>query len=321
MSNHPKYRYADWREMHGAKKEALADLANAAAGFMNRVRETAVGAAEGVASDHINNVGNALYGESVRQNRQTEGEIKGWQDTISAYEDALKDPASTRSERETANTVINDLQRRIDAYQGAYGVGGANERAAKSVWDFADRLDDSAKRNIQSAKQGAGPIGTGLVDLGVLGVETLSDAASPAAVYSKLFRLMGRDSQTARRSGADYDAAMAYGGASGFSGAAIETLFDGLGGAYGKGSVDEGVAAFLDKTKLNDKIKKRVRSILPDLGEGIESMATDLSNQVLKQLYNQKNTVQNLSETDLDKLISNVVNNTILAFLVREKDK
>lgn len=319
MSNHPKYRYADWREMHGAKKEALADLANAAAGFMNRVRETAVGAAEGVASDHINNVGNALYGESVRQNRQTEGEIKGWQDTISAYEDALKNPASTRSERETANTVIDDLQRRIDAYQGAYGVGGANERAAKSVWDFADRLDDSAKRNIQSAKQGAGPIGTGLVDLGVLGVETLSDAASPAAVYSKLFRLMGRDSQTARRSGADYDAAMAYGGASGFSGAAIETLFDGLGGAYGKGSVDEKIAEKMDK--MNDEVKKRVRLVLPNLGEGFESAVTDLSNQALKQLFNQKNVVQNLSETDLEQFVNNVVDNTILAFLIKEKDR
>ena len=145
------------------------------------------------------------------------------------------------------------------------------------------------------------------------------DAASPAAVYSKLFRLMGRDSQTARRSGADYDAAMAYGGASGFSGAAIETLFDGLGGAYGKGSVDEKIANYLDNLGAKEEQKSRVMWALKNGGEGFESAVTDLSNQLMKSIYNGKNMRQNWGERDRQAITANVIANTILGFMVKEK--
>ena len=149
------------------------------------------------------------------------------------------------------------------------------------------------------------------------------DAASPAAVYSKLFRLMGRDSQTARRSGADYDAAMAYGGASGFSGAAIETLFDGLGGAYGKGSVETGkwAADIAEKMGLDEASKKHFKARLDDLGEGwIESLATDITNQAFKSAYNGKSAGQNLNETDKWHVVKNAVINTILAAMLNEKE-
>lgn len=313
MASKPKYQYADWKELHGAQKEALED-------FAARVKDTVAGALKGVASDHINNVGNASYGEAARQRQQMNGEIKGWQDTISAYQDALNDASSTKSERETANAVINDLQRRIDAYQGAYDRGGVDERAAQSVWNAADRLDDSAKQSVERAKQGLGTLGKGAVDLGVTGIELVSDRlVSPTALYSKLFRLTGRDSQTARKSGADYKSAISYGGASGFSGAAIETLFDGLGGAYGRGITSKKIAKYLDQLGAKEETKNRVMWALNNGGEGFESALTDLSNQLLKSTYNKRSVNQNLSETEGRAVISNAIVNTILGILVKEE--
>ena len=142
-----KNQYDDWREQHGAKLDALDDT-------LERFKNTVTGAIKGVASDHFNNNGNFVYGSAERLRQETSGQITAWQDTISAYEDALRDPATTRSERETARTMIDDLQRRIDAYNSAYGIGGATERAAESVWKLADKMDDSGKLDIANAKQG-----------------------------------------------------------------------------------------------------------------------------------------------------------------------
>lgn len=317
MASNPKYQYADWRELHGAQKEALED-------FAARVKDTVVGAVKGVASDHINSVGNASYGEAARQRQQMSGEIKGWQDTISAYQDALNDASSTKSERGTANAVINDLQRRIDAYQGAYGSGGVNERAARSVWNAADCLDDSAKKNVERAKHGLGVFGRGAVDLGVVGTELLSDKlVSPAALYAKLFRLAGRDSQKARRDGANIDSAMSYGGASGFSGAAIETLFDGVNGAYGKGTpqTEKWAKNITKRLGLSETAAKRIKARLDDLGEGFfESPLTDIANQMSKSAYNGKDVEQNLSEANKQQIMANAIINTILAALLEESN-
>jgi len=316
LASNPKYQYADMDKVRETQKEALED-------FASRIKSTGIGAIKGIASDHINNIGNATYGEIMRQNQQMSGEIKGWQDTISAYQDALSNASSTKSERETAQTVINDLQRRINAYQGAYGSNGANERAGQAAWNAADRLDNSAKQNVDRAKEGLGRIGQGAVDLGVLGVETLSDRLSPVAIYSKLFRLMGRDSQKARRSGADYNAAMSYGGASGFSGAAIETLFDGLNGVYGKGmpQTEKWAENIRKRLGLSEATEKRIKARLDDLGEGIiESPLTDAANQMSKSAYNGKDVDQNLSEIDRQQIATNAIINTILAVLLEESD-
>lgn len=317
MGNNSKYPYDDWRELHGAKKEALDHT-------LERIKDTITGAVKGVASDHINNNGNFIYGDAERQRQQTSGEIAAWQDTVSAYEDALRDPASTRNERETARTMIDDLQRRIDAYNAAYGVGGATERAAENVWKLADKLDDSGKLDIANAKQGLGTFGQGLVDLGVLGVETGSDlvAAPIAALYGKLFRLVGRDSQTARRSGADFGSAMAYGGASGFSAAAIETLANGLNGMYGEKSsgTKEEAEKIYKQMGLSEAEIKRIEARRNDFGEGFEAILTDLSNQAFKSIYNEKSVAQNLKDTDGKTLHDDAVINAILAMLINEKD-
>lgn len=162
-----------------------------------------------------------------------------------------------------------------------------------------------------------------MVDLGVLGVETGSDwlALPPAALYGKLFRLMGRDSQTARRSGADFHSAMAYGGASGVSAAAIEMLANGLNGMYGeKGNRAKNDAEKIyKKWGLNEDDKKLIEARLNDIGEGIEAALTDLSNQMLQSTYNEKGIAQNLSDSDGKQILTDTVINTILAMLFNEK--
>ena len=221
-----------------------------------RVWRTVAGGAKSSAAAYTNNVGNAIYGEAARQQQQTAGEIKAWQDTIDAYREVLNDPTASRSERETAQSVIADLERRIGAYQSAYGTGGANERAAGSVWTAADKVADSGAADIERAKEGAGTLGTIAVDAGVSGVQMLGDSlVSPipgASLLPMAARVLGSSSQEARRNGASFEQAMAYGGLSALTEVATEKMFDGLAGLYGKGAADDIVDSVIERLTKNE---------------------------------------------------------------------
>ena len=57
MASNPKYKYADWQELHGAQKEALED-------FASRVKDTAAGTLKTYAAPFANTAGTLLGGEA-----------------------------------------------------------------------------------------------------------------------------------------------------------------------------------------------------------------------------------------------------------------
>ncbi len=275
--------------------------------FGERFWKTASGGTKSSASAHTNNAGNALYGEAARQRQQTSGEISAWQDTIDAYQDVLNDPLASASERDTAYNVIGDLGRRIDAYQSAYGSGGANERAAEKLWDAADRTADSAAADIARAKQGGGKATNFLVDAGVSGTQIAGDALlSPipgASIVPMAARVMGSSSQEARRSGASFEDAMAYGGANALTEVATEKMFDGLAGVYGKGAADEIVDDVIRRASKNPNVQKALNVAASSAGESVEEVVSGALEPALKTIYNGKSAGENYSELEAGDLL------------------
>ena len=121
-------------------------------GFFRRLAKLTTGAAKTYAGNLAGASGNAVQGEALRQREEKSGEIKAWQDTIDAYHDVLRDPMATDSERKTATDMISDLERRISAYQTAYGAGGVSEKAAGKINAATDKLTDSGAADIERCR-------------------------------------------------------------------------------------------------------------------------------------------------------------------------
>ena len=170
-----------------------------------RVSNTLKGATKTYGAGVTNAVGLAQTGSGLQRRGEAEKEIALWDQDIKAQRDVLADPSSTESERETARTVITNLEARKAAYRQAYGIGGEVERTAGAIYKAADRLADSGAKDINKAKSGLGKVGQLAVDAGVAGTQMAEDIAlSPfmfgTALFPMAIRSMGSGAQEARRS-------------------------------------------------------------------------------------------------------------------------
>ena len=153
-----------------------------------RVSNTLKGAAKTYGAGVTNAVGLAQTGSGLQRRGEAEKEIALWDQDIKAQRDVLADPSSTESERETARTVIANLEARKAAYRQAYGIGGEVERTAGAIYKAADRLADSGAKDINKAKSGLGKVGQLAVDAGVAGTQMAEDIAlSPFMFGTALF--------------------------------------------------------------------------------------------------------------------------------------
>lgn len=82
--------------------------------------------------------------------------------------------AGTEAERRKFQSLLNREKRKITAFKD-----GADEApevrsvagAAEKVYRTADTLQDSSRKNIETAKEGLGAVGQFGVDLGVAGLQ------------------------------------------------------------------------------------------------------------------------------------------------------
>ena len=194
-----------------------------------RVGNTIKGATKTYGAGVTNAVGLAQTGSGLQRRGEAEKEIALWDQDIKAQRDVLADPSSTESERETARTVITNLEARKAAYRQAYGIGGEVERTAGAIYKAADRLADSGAKDINKAKSGLGKVGQLAVDTGVAGTQMAEDIAlSPfmfgTALFPMAIRSMGSGAQEARRQGATHEQQVNYGFASGALSVATEKI-------------------------------------------------------------------------------------------------
>lgn len=289
MASSPKYQYADWRELHGAKKEAMEELVSGAADVLK-------GAAKEYAAPFANTAG-MLLSEAAKAGQGT----------------AVSEKSDSGKYRGVNAQALHDTQ-----------IQAANDYG-QAMQNTADRWKQTGTENIGRVKQEVVPMMHIPVDVGVQGLKMLGDAALGTATgigatpYLAL-RSFGDAAQTARQEGASVGKQFAYGVGSAISGVAIEKAFDGLSGLYGKSATKKWAEKFGSLFKSDKDFQRYAEAAFNDVGEGIaESYLTDVANQILRSTYNGKGVVENFNETEFDRVKRNMIINTIIGILSGDK--
>lgn len=284
-----------------------------------RVGNTLKGAAKTYGAGVTNAVGLAQTGSGLQRRGEAEKEIALWDQDIKAQRDVLADPSSTESERETARTVITNLEARKAAYRQAYGTGGEVERTAGAIYKAADRLADSGAKDINKAKSGLGKVGQLAVDAGVAGTQMAEDIAlSPfmfgTALFPMAIRSMGSGAQEARRQGATHEQQVNYGFASG----ALSVATEKIGNAaapfkkmFGKGFLDD----VIERTMQGLNSSAAGKIALSFLEEGGEEAIEDLIQPALQMIYNGKTLGGSYSELEASEILNDFLVGGILGGL------
>lgn len=284
-----------------------------------RVGNTLKGATKTYGAGVTNAVGLAQTGSGLQRRGEAEKEIALWDQDIKAQRDVLADPSSTESERETARTVITNLEARKAAYRQAYGIGGEVERTAGAIYKAADRLADSGAKDINKAKSGLGKVGQLAVDAGVAGTQMAEDIAlSPfmfgTALFPMAIRSMGSGAQEARRQGATHEQQVNYGFASG----ALSVATEKIGNAaapfkkmFGKGFLDD----VIERTMHGLNSSAAGKIALSFLEEGGEEAIEDLVQPALQMIYNGKTLGGSYSELEASEILNDFLVGGILGGL------
>ena len=284
-----------------------------------RVGNTLKGAAKTYGAGFANVAGMAQTGSGLQRRDEAEKEIALWDQDIKAQRDVLADPSSTESERETARTVITNLEARKAAYRQAYGVGGEVERTSDAIYKTADRLADSGAKDINKAKSGLGKVGQLAVDVGVAGAQMGADAVlglatGGSALPAMFVRSGGGSAQEARRQGATHEQQVNYGFASG----ALSVATEKIGNAaspfkkmFGKGFLDDVIERTMQG--LNNSAAGKIA--LSFLEEGGEEAIEDLIQPALQMIYNGKTLGGSYSELEASEILNDFLVGGILGGL------
>lgn len=284
-----------------------------------RVGNAAKGAVKTYGSGFVNAVGMKQVGVGLQQREEAEKEIALWDQDIKAQRDVLADPSSTESERETARTVITNLEARKAAYLQAYGEGGEVERMAGNIYKAADRLADSGAKDISKAKRDLGGAGRLAVDVGVAGAQMGMDAAlglltGGSALPAMFVRSGGGSAQEARRAGATHEQQVNYGFASGALSVATEKIGNAAGPfrkMFGKGFLDD----VIERTMGNLTKSTAGKLVLSFLEEGGEEAIEDLIQPALQTIYNGKTLGGSYSELEASEILNDFLVGGILGGL------
>lgn len=284
-----------------------------------RVGNTLKGAAKTYGAGFANVAGMAQTGSGLQRRDEAEKEIALWDQDIKAQRDVLADPSSTESERETARTVITNLEARKAAYRQAYGVGGEVERTSDAIYKTADRLADSGAKDINKAKSGLGKVGQLAVDVGVAGAQMGADAVlglatGGSALPAMFVRSGGGSAQEARRQGATHEQQVNYGFASG----ALSVATEKIGNAaapfkkmFGKGFLDD----VIERTMQGLNSSAAGKIALSFLEEGGEEAIEDLIQPALQMIYNGKTLGGSYSEMEASEILNDFLVGGILGGL------
>lgn len=249
-------------------------------------------------------------------------------------EQMLEDGARPRDIADQ-QAVVDDFQRKYDAVSKA---GDIQRQATQATYDLADEIKSSADSRVSQAKQGLDSMGQNTFDaianltqmgidnakssllIGGLGSgyesdEVLKKLADSLKLVPYAGRRYGEHTQTARWDGASPERASTYGAAAAITDARIEKWFDGLNGIYGKSLTDKLASGFSRMVRNNEFVQKIAHAGFNDIGESLESAATDIADQLLKSVYNGKGIRENLTETEWGRVGRNALVNAIVGIL------
>ena len=264
-----------------------------------RLKRMASGAGKQYVFGYANLAGLGQTGTTKRMRSEAAEELDNLEREIAVQKTLLSDPNASEADRESAQSMIEGMEKKADAYRRAYGTGGENEKTAAKLYKTADDLAERGAQDVQEAKRGLGKVGSLAVDAGVggmqLGADILLGLPTGGAMLPMALRSAGGASQEARQEGASHEQQAGYGMAAG----AISVLTEGLSNAakplakvFGKGIADDMVeqavkslAARLanipaGRTAAQALLKTGVSA----LGEGFEEMAEDAFDVAAKRM-------------------------------------
>lgn len=264
-----------------------------------RLKRMASGAGKQYVSGYANLAGLGQTGTTKRMRSEAAEELDNLEREIAVQKTLLDDPNASEADRESAQSMIEGMEKKADAYRRAYGTGGENEKTAAKLYKTADDLAVGGARDVQEAKQGLGKAGSLAVDAGVggmqLGADILLGLPTGGAMVPMALRSAGGASQEARQEGASHEQQTGYGMAAG----AISVLTEGLSNAakplakvFGKGIADDMVdqavkslAARLANTPAGRAAAQvLLKTGVSALGEGFEEMAEDAFDVAAKRM-------------------------------------
>ena len=286
--------------------------------FGGRLKRMASGAGKQYASGYANLAGLGQTGTTKRMRSEAAEELDNLEREIAVQKVLLNDPDAGEADHESARSMIEGMEKKVDAYRRAYGTGGENEKTAAKLYETADRLAVGGARDVQEAKQGLGKAGSLAVDAGVggmqLGADILLGLPTGGAMLPMALRSAGGASQEARQEGASHEQQTGYGMAAG----AISVLTEGLSNAakplakvFGKGIADDMVdqavkslAARLAKTPAGRAAAQALlKTGVSALGEGFEEMAEDAFDVAAKRMIYDPTAELNVGEMLYDGLV------------------
>ncbi len=183
--------------------------------------------------------------------------------------------------------------------EGAEATHAPISRVISDVYGTADELADSAAQDLADAKEGAGAVGSFLVDAGAAGVQLAGDIGLVALTGGSAMpvvaaRTFGSSTQKARQEGADLGQQLAYGTASAALSVATEKISNVASPfrkAFGAGAADKLagtlVSRFGESTavqtmqKLSQTAMGKIAASA--IGEGSEEFVEDVFQPVLQR--------------------------------------
>lgn len=266
--------------------------------ILERVGKTVSGAGKTYLGGLVNLGGQAASAQQRIQSEMTDENIRVWESEIQNWTSSLNnwraDGTLTKDEEDYLTGLIQENQKKIDIYRLAQEARGG---ARDASYQLADEVSFSGAKDIQSAKEGLGPVGNFVVDTGVaLGQQVVDFGIAAATGGSALLpmgiRSFGSGSQQARQEGADEGQAALYGIAS----AALETATEQIGNIgisskfFGGGALDDVMAGMVSslekraKTAAGRAVLNRIGTAgMAFLSEGFEEFVSGVSSPLLER--------------------------------------
>lgn len=263
-------------------------------GFFQRVGNALSGALKSSAADYANVGATAYQGGQAGRTARNQELLEEYQYSLSREQKKLndliaankRDPKTfTASDIESQQYIVDDWQRKVDALGGVV-TNKVQEKATQEAYKAVDTLQESAQKDIATAKQGLGKVGQFVVDVGVGGTQLAGDIGAAmllggSTTLPMAARVFGSGAGEARRSGATYGQQVAYGAGS----ALVATLTEKIANVsapfkkFGKG--------FLDDALAKVAAKPMGKLVVSALSEGGEEMIENALQPLLQKItYN-----------------------------------
>ena len=273
-------------------------------GFFQRVGNALSGAFKSSTASYANAGANAYQGGQAGRTARNQELLEEYQYSLSREQKKLndliaankRDPKTfTASDIESQQYIVDDWQRKVDALGGVV-TNKVQEKATQEAYNAVDTLQESAQKDIATAKQGLGKVGQFVVDAGVAGaqmagdiavgalagfpmasgkgkLDLLKNAVSAGTDVALASRIFGGSTAQARREGATYGQQVGYGVATAAAGVLLNKLANTSGvfkTAFGKGLLDDALSKVASKP-----LGKLAVSALSEGGEEMIENALD----------------------------------------------